>query len=255
MTSPIDSAATCRNCEAVPIGKFCHECGQKSHITRLTLGYFIRELPHAVFHVDRGFGATLKGLAIRPGETINQYLDGKRARFFNPLTLLVIVAGVSAFLLSAITFNFSHSEIAVASVYAEKYQRFMQLNFRYYTLSLVLYLPLMAAITWLLFLRNRKTYGEHLAINAFVLASTTVITIVFFPILVWSNRAGALLPGFIFLLAILALYQLWAWYCVFQISHQRVSTSLRTVLAWIIYMVLIALIPYAFFLLVYVRRF
>lgn len=255
MTIWNDSTITCRNCGAETTGKYCHACGQKSHTSRLTLGYFLHEIPHAVFHVDRGFGATLKGLATRPGETINHYLDGKRARFFNPLTLLVIIAGISAFIFSALTFNFGITEAAVAPMNAEKFQRFMQLNFRYYTLSQVFYLPLMAAVTWLVFLRNRRTYGEHLAINAFVLAFTGAIMLMMFPLIFWADHAGALTHGFAITVIIMLLYQLWAWYRVFQIPGRRLSTILRSVLACVIYIVLVSLIQLAFLFLVYVRWF
>jgi Protein of unknown function (DUF3667) len=255
MTAWNDSTTTCRNCGAETIDKYCHACGQKSYTSRLTLGYFLHEIPHAVFHVDRGFGATLKGLATRPGETINHYLDGKRAQFFNPLTLMVIIAGISAFMFSALTFNFSIPETGVTPIYLEKYQRFMQLNFRYYTPTLVLYLPVMAAITWLVFLRNRKTYGEHLAINAFVLAFMGAIMLILFPLVFWADQASALTNGFIVLFIITTLYQWWAWYRVFQIPGCRLSTLFRSILAIVIYLALALLIPAAFFFLVYVRWF
>jgi Protein of unknown function (DUF3667) len=255
MTALNDSATKCRNCDVDTIGKFCHACGQKSHTSRLTFSYFLHEIPHAVFHVDRGFGATLKGLATRPGETINHYLDGKRAQFFNPLTLLVIIAGISAVLFSALTFNLSTTETGVAPINVEKYLRFLQLNFRYYTLSLVLYLPVMAAITWLFFFRNRKTYGEHLAINAFVLAGMSAIMVILFPLIFWANQASSLMRGFLILLISTTLYQLWAWYCVFLMPGRRLSTLLRSIGACVIYVVLVSLIPLAFFFLVYVHWF
>ncbi len=254
MTAWNDSTTKCRNCGAEIIGKFCHACGQKSHTSRLTLGHFLHEIPHAVFHVDRGFGATLKGLAIRPGETINHYLDGKRAQFFNPLTLMVIIAGICAVMFSALTFNLGATGTGAVSIDVEKYLRFLQLNFRYYTLSQVLYLPVTAAITWLVFLRNRKTYGEHLAINAFVLAFTGAIMLILFPLIFWASRAVEF--KYVSAITVIAtLYQVWAWYRVFQMPGRRFSTVLRSIVAFVIYIALVLLIQLAFLFLVYVRWF
>ena len=87
-------ASPCANCGAVLTGPWCAACGQKAGAARLSLKHLLHEIPHAVFHVDRGFVPTLKALVTRPGEVVDEYLRGKRVRYFNPLTLLVICAGV-----------------------------------------------------------------------------------------------------------------------------------------------------------------
>jgi len=82
--------ALCKNCNA-PLGKnFCPDCGQKTNTDTITLPNLLRDLPHAVFHVDKGFLYNFIHLLKRPGQAITDYLSGKRKPFFHPITFLVI---------------------------------------------------------------------------------------------------------------------------------------------------------------------
>lgn len=58
---------------------------------RISLFHFISDLPHAIFHVDRGILFNFVQLIKRPAASIQEYLDGHdRKRFFHPATYLVI---------------------------------------------------------------------------------------------------------------------------------------------------------------------
>jgi hypothetical protein len=58
---------------------------------RISLFHFIMDLPHAIFHVDRGILFNFVQLIKRPAESIQDYLDGLlRKSYFHPATYLVI---------------------------------------------------------------------------------------------------------------------------------------------------------------------
>ncbi len=58
---------------------------------RISLFHFISDLPHAIFHVDRGMLFNFVQLIKRPAASIQDYLDGHlRKRYFHPATHLVI---------------------------------------------------------------------------------------------------------------------------------------------------------------------
>jgi Protein of unknown function (DUF3667) len=96
MTSPTAAPSECHNCGASTHSAYCGQCGQKAHTQRISFSYLLHEIPHAVFHVDRGLIPTVVGLFKRPGVVVDEYLHGKRARYFNPLTLLILCGGVCA---------------------------------------------------------------------------------------------------------------------------------------------------------------
>src|SRR5689334_17205611 len=89
----------CKNCEGSFEGKFCSNCGQKADIHRITLKHLFHELFHAITHADKGILLLAKDLLTRPGYVAREYLDGKRKKYFNPLSFMVITAAVSAFVI------------------------------------------------------------------------------------------------------------------------------------------------------------
>jgi hypothetical protein len=230
--------ASCKSCGAVLTGKFCQACGQKAAIHPITTGYLLREIPHAVFHVDHGFGATVVGLARRPGTLINEYLDGRRAKYFNPLTFLIIWAGLVALLFAAHPFNYEvlGGEARLGPRHAE----FVRLQFRYYSLSLIFYLPAMAVVTYLCFLRNGRAFGEHLVINAYITGFWTLIIAAAFPLLAIANVNDALVRVWNLMLLPIAAYHIWAMYQVFYLRGSGVSTFIRALTCFILYLAVVA---------------
>jgi hypothetical protein len=88
----------CLNCDTPLTDRFCAHCGQSAATHRLTMGHLLHEIPHSVWHVDKGIFYTLRELLLRPGPTLLGYLRGQRARHFAPLSLLLLVTGVASFL-------------------------------------------------------------------------------------------------------------------------------------------------------------
>ena len=80
----------CKNCHSPLDQSYCGVCGQKASVGRITLKGLIQELPHAIFHVDRGFQYNFINLFKRPGEAIIDFLKGKRKPFFHPASYLLI---------------------------------------------------------------------------------------------------------------------------------------------------------------------
>jgi hypothetical protein len=72
-------------------GRLASHQEEASRPERISLFQFISDLPHAIFHVDRGILFNFVQLIKRPAASIQEYLDGyDRKRFFHPATYLVI---------------------------------------------------------------------------------------------------------------------------------------------------------------------
>jgi len=85
--------STCLNCGARLHGPFCQQCGQAAHVHR-TLGAFVHDLLHGVFHFEGRVWHTLPLLVLHPGRLTRRYIDGQRARFVSPLALFLFVVFV-----------------------------------------------------------------------------------------------------------------------------------------------------------------
>lgn len=95
-----DASHACANCDAALTGPFCSACGQHGHVHR-TIGAFLHDVVHGVFHFEGKFWATLPMLAWRPGELTRRYVAGERAKFVSPVAVFLF----SVFLMFAVVAN------------------------------------------------------------------------------------------------------------------------------------------------------
>ncbi len=86
----------CKNCDATLDGKFCSSCGQRADIHRITVSHLAHEFTHALTHADKGILLLVKELVRRPGYVAKEYLDGKRKKYFNPISFIVATTALSA---------------------------------------------------------------------------------------------------------------------------------------------------------------
>jgi hypothetical protein len=78
---------------------FCSSCGQRTTTHRFSLkSIFAHDFIHAVFHLDRGFFGTLKNLFLQPGTVVKEFLEGKRVKYFNYFTMILILITIGHFL-------------------------------------------------------------------------------------------------------------------------------------------------------------
>src|SRR6187431_111670 len=89
--------SACLNCGTPLVGTHCHACGQRGHVHK-TLGAFLHDLIHGVFHLEGKIWHTLPMLAWRPGQLTRRYIAGERARFVSPMALFLF----SVFLMFAV---------------------------------------------------------------------------------------------------------------------------------------------------------
>ena len=232
---PIAHAGTCANCDTALRGAFCHQCGQRGEVHRLTLPHLLHEIPHAIFHVDRGLLVTIRALALHPGRTINAYLDGHRIRYFNPLSMLVLLAGLCALVYSKFPFDYSPMAAGLPAKEAAETVAFMKTLMVNYSLGLMVQLPIVALLSrW--FMGGQRSYGEHLAINAFIFAFMCVINLAWMPVHMIAN-GGAWMPlallgsGLLFLA-----YQMFALWDTFRTPGRPFGPLLRALLTVFGYM-------------------
>lgn len=87
---------TCLNCGNEFEGAYCPVCGQSAKVRKLTMAALFEGLMGALFSFDRGIWRTIGHLFSKPGTMISEYISGKRARYVNPFSLLVILTTVFA---------------------------------------------------------------------------------------------------------------------------------------------------------------
>jgi Protein of unknown function (DUF3667) len=82
----------CLNCGSPDVGKFCPDCGQRSHTPVHSIGHFAGEAFEALTHMDSRLWRTLWSLVARPGFLTREYIGGRQVRYLPPVQLYLVMS-------------------------------------------------------------------------------------------------------------------------------------------------------------------
>lgn len=189
--------STCVNCGAVLKGKYCSECGnKKTSPDDFKFSIFIEHTVDVFTHFDSKFFKSLKLLLLKPGLLTVNYLNGKRVPYMKPLQLFIVMNVIFYFAFSFTPIAFLNSPLQMQL----KYQPYSRIALKMYqdkvtayginekeyeakynektnayskTLPVIL-IPMFASLFWLLHIKSKRYFSEHLVaashFTAFVLA-------------------------------------------------------------------------------------
>lgn len=86
------STENCRNCGEVLSGQHCAHCGQRAKVPVLSLLSLLRDLAGDLLNWDARIWRTLRPLAFRPGFLTLEYLQGRRASYTPPLRMYLVLS-------------------------------------------------------------------------------------------------------------------------------------------------------------------
>lgn len=158
---------TCLNCGTPIAGKFCHECGQKSDTHRITpKHFFMHDIVHGVFHIDKGIVFTLKETFTRPGYAALDYVHGKRKNYYNIFYLIFLILG---FYMIA---NGHEASVQQADkMFIDlpgQLPAITKFVFIYLKYLILLTIPVLALSSFISFQRLNFNFAEHIILSGFV---------------------------------------------------------------------------------------
>lgn len=173
----------CLNCQTNFTGNYCPNCAQRASTRRYSWSYvFSKDFIAENFNFDRGFLLTLLHLSYRPGHLVNEYLQGKRKKYFNAIGLLLVLLAVEAIL-------WSIAQNSVADVLAESVRDQLNAGNPDFNLEIatediefmlasqkIIFLgavPAAALFSWLILKRMGYNFLEHSIAIIFLLAMNT----------------------------------------------------------------------------------
>lgn len=210
----------CLNCGHTINQNYCPQCGQRTDVHRITWGHFAEETVHAVTHGERSILLTTWKLITNPGQTLREYLAGKRRKYHSPVGFFLIWVTISVLVHRGILelrgfhpvilkgFTFSNPEsIEIFTIHGEWF----------YVLSF----PVEAALFYFIIARPLYSYIECIVITMYVFSITFVFFIVCYLV-------GGLLLGLNVLHWGFYLFQvlgtmLYSAYVIYQLCNQRVK--------------------------------
>lgn len=204
----------CKSCGSEFSGKFCNQCGEKVFDENdKQLSHIFREVFHFITHLDNKFLKTLRLIFSKPGFASKEFCEGKRKKYFKPISLYLIAVVVYLLfpLLQGLNISFANhiqnnkqlglgysKTWAIKKLKAknlteiELAERFDQTSPKLAKILLLVLLPLTAMALSLIFLKKKVFFFDH-----FIMATelNTVFVLVFFLILpafllLFSNVSG-----------------------------------------------------------------
>lgn len=222
----------CLNCDNIVELNYCPSCGQKASTHRFSWIHFLQhDLAHALFHVDKGIFYTIKELIIRPGHSVREYIQGKRAKHFNIFTFIFLVLLIRHYL----------GKLAIPTAIKAKPENqllgFVDLvTDEYYKIAILFLVPGIALATFISFRKAKFNFTEHMVAASFFIAGYAFLAISA-DILAFVYKSTAKILTYLLLL-----YSFYYYIQFFSLYYKPVGILQRTVLAYLLLFVLLFLI-------------
>lgn len=145
----------CINCDTEIVGKYCHNCSQKSNTQRLDIKHFIQhDIIHGALHFDKGLPFTIKEIILRPAVVAKNYIQGKRIRYYNFFYLTLVIIGFTLLLQSFMdeaVFKKNNPTYIKSLNFARKNVKFILLSF----------IPFFAISSRIVYHKVKLNFAEH----------------------------------------------------------------------------------------------
>jgi len=216
----VSESMECKNCNTLFEGNYCNNCGQKAGEKRFMLSNLPGEFLHGFYHVHNGLLFPIRELFIRPGETLRGYISGKRVKYFNPFTYLLLISLVGGFLYKWSGVNEHLNDIFLASGDTIRFTG------KYFSYRMLLTIPAYAIMCRFIYRSFKYNIAEHLIINTFLISQSIIVMAVWLLILILV-KPGSMVFEILYISAFssLILYQVVVFF--------RLFNNAKTFLRWI----------------------
>ena len=197
----------CKNCNH-PLSEaddYCSSCGAKVIRNRLTMRNLLAHFSEQFLSYDNKFLQTFKALFTKPEEVIACYIEGTRKKYVNVVSYFAIAVTLSGIFFFFV-FKFFPEAMDTSQTFAvgeqtpetiEQSKKVNQTIFEYQSLIFFLFIPILAFMSRLVFLRNKKyNYTEHIVINLYAYAHLSIFITILYFLTIWAQPVfqGFIIP-------------------------------------------------------------
>ncbi|RZK54417.1 MAG: DUF3667 domain-containing protein [Pedobacter sp.] len=175
----------CLNCNYETNKNYCSNCGQKTSTHRYSLQHFFaHDFIHGIFHFDSGFLFTIKELFTRPGHSVREFIQGKRAKHFNYFTAVILLLTITYFVSKWAKVELT--EVFTSSVGLSRVIK------DYVKLTTLITVPIYALFSYLIFKKTKQNYTENIVINMFLLVGMLVFRLTLHVVIALTSNIEAI---------------------------------------------------------------
>lgn len=226
-------AKICLNCNNATADNYCSTCSQSVSTHRFSLPHiFNHDLIHGIFHIDKGFFYTLRELVVRPGDSIREYVEGKRVKHFNYFATVMLLMAIGYFLRKWAT-------IDTAQLYDKSsVGGLMKILKDYGKVTIFLHIPIIAFASYVLFRKSGQNFAENLVLNTYLLCGVLMISFILLACMAFSKDREFLLAVNYVLTAVTFIYVMIFYYRYFSAyQYKRHELLFRALTIALTYMI------------------
>ncbi|MBB6270672.1 hypothetical protein HDF26_001099 [Pedobacter cryoconitis] len=228
----------CLNCTYQVIDNYCQNCGQKSSTHRYSVKHFVEhDFIHGVWHVDKGILFTIKELFTRPGNSVREFIQGKRVNYFSFVTLILLVVTASSLLPPYIHIKLSDLIPLSSKAAMNSFEKFL---ITYPKLIIIITIPVNSLFSLLWFRKSRINYAENLVLNSYKAASELLIGLLFTVFAVLCTDTKAIISIYFWLIVpSIFIYGIWYYYQFYSVyGYSKKALIFRSILVILSYSLL-----------------
>ena len=197
----MSSEQRCKNCETLTQGKYCHNCGQRTGVHKVSFQETFSDLASGLFTFEAPIWRTTKALFLRPGELFENYLSGQRKKYYRPVAYFILWTALFLLIRSLLNFDpFQNVEadttLKTDVTWMLEAGKFMSTNVNNFMFLFVFTLGLSLKP----FHYKRYCLAEFIAISFYLLCVYTAINTFFQIYLKLSGADPNFLPAVVFCL-------------------------------------------------------
>lgn len=226
---------TCKNCGLTYSGHFCSNCGQPAATHKLNLHFIWHDIQHGFFHFDKGVLFTAKELFTRPGDSIREFIEGKRVKHFKPISLVIILATFYGLLRHLFHFSILDKK-SVSEIQGVDYENLNEWISHHYSWIILLSIPMFSVASFVVFRKQGYNFIEHFVLNSYMASQRLIFRIAIFPVIKYFSQSENITLFVDFLMLMDIVFIFWSYITFFQ-NLSKVKAFLFSIYAYFLFLV------------------
>lgn len=227
---------TCKNCGLTYSGHFCSNCGQPAATHKLNLHFIWHDIQHGFFHFDKGVLFTAKELFTRPGDSIREFIEGKRVKHFKPISLVIILATFYGLLRHLFHFSILDKK-SVSEIQGVDYENLNEWISHHYSWIILLSIPMFSVASFVVFRKQGYNFIEHFVLNSYMASQRLIFRIAIFPVIKYFSQSENITLFVDFLMLMDIVFIFWSYITFFQ-NLSKVKAFLFSIYAYLLFFVI-----------------
>lgn len=227
---------TCKNCGLTYSGHFCSNCGQPAATHKLNLYFIWHDIQHGFFHFDTGVLFTAKELFTRPGDSIREFIEGKRVKHFKPISLVIILATFYGLLRHLFHFSILDKK-SVSEIQGVDYENLNEWISHHYSWIILLSIPMFSVASFVVFRKQGYNFIEHFVLNSYMASQRLIFRIAIFPVIKYFSQSENITLFVDFLMLMDIVFIFWSYITFFQ-NLSKVKAFLFSIYTYLLFLVI-----------------